>query len=72
MCLTLFAKISEFTVYKRILHKCSCFIEFIKPVGEKEIKCKDGLAFYHFFCNEFNRFNNAKVRENKETSDKDE
>ena len=24
----------------RILHECSCFIEFIKRVGKKEIKCE--------------------------------
>ena len=31
-----------------IIHKCSCFIEFIKRVGGKEIKCE---AFWvHTVC----------------------
>ena len=34
----------------RILHECSCFIEFIKRVGGKEIKCKACRAFYRFFA----------------------
>ena len=32
-----------------ILHECSCFIEFIKRVGGKEIKCEDCRALYLFF-----------------------
>ena len=36
---------------KRILHECLCFIEFIKPDGEKEIKWEA--------CNKFNNFNNT-------------
>ena len=34
----------------RILHECSCFIEFIKRVGGKEIKCEACRAFYLFFA----------------------
>ena len=34
----------------RILHECSCFIEFIKQVEEKKIKCKACRAFYLFFA----------------------
>ena len=33
----------------RILHECSCFIDFIKRVG-KEIKCEACRAFYLFFA----------------------
>ena len=40
----------------------SCFIEFIKRVGGKEIKCEACQAFYLFFCNEFNKFNNSGAR----------
>ena len=29
-------KISRFSVTQRILHECSCIIEFIKRVGEKD------------------------------------
>ena len=28
----------------------------------KEIKCKACRAFYFFFCNEFNKFKNTRVR----------
>ena len=37
------------TAKKRILHECSCFIEFITSWG-KEIKCKACRAFYLFFA----------------------
>ena len=30
----------------RILHECSCFIEFIKRVEKKEIKCEASRAFH--------------------------
>ena len=33
---------------KRILHECSCFIDFIKRVEEKEIKCEACRAFISF------------------------
>ena len=32
----------------RIFHECSCFIEFIKRVLGKVIKCEACHAFYHF------------------------
>ena len=46
---------------KGILHECSCFIEFIKRVGEKR---KNARLAEHFisFRNEFNKFNNTRAR----------
>ena len=44
----------------RIIHECSCFIDFIKRVGE-EIKCKACRAFY-LFCNKLNKFKNTRAR----------
>ena len=38
---------------------CSCFIEFIKLVRKKEIKCEVGQAFSCFFPEESNQFNNT-------------
>ena len=42
----------------RILHECSCFIEFIKGVEEK-IKCEACRSFYLFFATSLivNKFN---------------
>ena len=39
----------KFILY-RIVHEYSCLIEFIKRVGEKEIKCEACRAFYRFFA----------------------
>ena len=39
------------------LHECSCFIELIKGVGKKEIKC-EAFDLIH----EFNKFNNTRAR----------
>ena len=38
----------------------SCFIELIKQVGEKGIKCEACRAFYHFSANSFNRSSNVR------------
>ena len=35
------------------IHECSSFIEFIKQVGGKEIKCEVCPAFYLFFGTSF-------------------
>ena len=45
----------------RILHECSCFIEWIKWVGE-EIKCEACRAFYLLFCNKLNKLKNTRRR----------
>ena len=50
------ANISEFTVFG-----CSCFIDFIKRLGGKEIKCQACRVLY-LFCNKFNKFNNTGAR----------
>ena len=51
MRLTLFVVAA--TIY-RILHECSCFIEFIKRVGLPSI-----LSLFH---NKFNKFNDTGAR----------
>ena len=44
-----------------ILHKCSCFIEFVKRVEEKRYYAK--LAEHlSLCCNEFDKFNNTGAR----------
>ena len=37
-------------------------LNFLKTSWGKEIKCKACQAFYLFFCNKFNKFNNTKAR----------
>ena len=41
-----------------ILHECSCFIEFIKPVGEKD-KMRGLSTILSLFRKEFYKFNNT-------------
>ena len=50
----------SYTLYI-LLHECSCFIEFIKRVGEK-IKCEACQAFYRLFAKSFNEFSNKGAR----------
>ena len=45
----------------RILHECSCIIEFIKEVGEK-IRCEALPSILSSIPNEFNKFNNTGAR----------
>ena len=48
---------------QRILHECSCFIEFIKRDEQKRSNASlvDYFIFF-FFRNEFDNFNNAGAR----------
>ena len=46
---------------ERILHECSCIIEFIKRVGEKD-KMRGFAKHFIVFPNEFNKFNNSGAR----------
>ena len=48
-------------VSQRILHECSCIIEFIKRAGEK-IRCKALSSILSVFPNKFNKFNNTGAR----------
>ena len=41
----------------RILHFCSCILEFIKLVAKKENQCMASLAFDLFYLSSFNQFN---------------
>ena len=45
----------------RILHECSCFIEFIKRVGERD-KMRGLSSILSLFRTEFDKFNNTKAR----------
>ena len=51
-------KIRSFNIL-RILHECSCFIEFIKQVDE-EIRCEARIL--SLFRNKFTKFNNTGAR----------
>ena len=46
---------------QRILHACSCFIEFIKRVGEKD-QMRGLPSILSLFRNEFNKFNDTGAR----------
>ena len=37
-------------------------LNLLNELGGKVIKCEACRAFYHFFCNEFNKFNNTGAR----------
>ena len=45
----------------RTLHECSCFIEFIKRVGERD-KMLGLPSILSLFRNEFTKFNNTGAR----------
>ena len=45
-----------------ILHKCSCIIEFIKWVGEKDKMQGFAKHLISVFPNKFNKFNNTGAR----------
>ena len=46
---TFYHRSSKSAIKERILHKCSCLIEFIKQVGEKP-------QILSIFCNKFNKY----------------
>ena len=46
----------------RILHSCSCIIEFIKLIWENRDKMLGTASHLFFFPNSFNKFNNAGAR----------
>ena len=48
-------------ICQRILHECSCFIEFIKHVGKNRSNAR---LVEHFiaFSNSLNKFNNLRAR----------
>ena len=56
-----YGKVQPPTDKKRILHECSCFIEFIKRVGKSD--WMRGLpSILSLFRNEFNKLNNTGAR----------
>ena len=46
---------------KRILHECSCFIEFFNELRKSD-KMRGLPSILSFFCNEFNKLNNTRAR----------
>ena len=48
-------------IKQRILHECSCIIEFIKRVGEND-KTRGLAEHLTSFPNKLNKFNNTRAR----------
>ena len=51
----------DMVMYIEDLQDCSCFIECIKQVGEKQLNARHAEHFIAF-CNKFNKFNNTGAR----------
>ena len=51
MCLILWNTNEDYNYIEDRTYECSCFIQFIKQIGEKKIKCEACKAFIAFCKN---------------------